>query len=117
MLADVLPKAIFDRVYTAANDPYFTPPDPGFLPTWNGRTGEHIKDIPLLRMYRVSRRRFRTLCSEGIEVEVSGRPCPFASLDQLILMLRSMARNSKTSVTTTTRTQSPQSSKTALPPP
>src|SRR5947208_2343057 len=85
MLADFLPKAIFDRVYTAANDPYFTPPDPGFLPTWNGRTGEHIKDIPLLRMYRVSRRRFRTLCSEGIEVEVSGRPCPFASLDQLIL--------------------------------
>lgn len=113
MLADVLPKALFDRVYTAANDPYFTPPDPGFLPTWNGRTGEHIKDIPLLRMYRVSRRRFRTLCSEGIEVEVSGRPCR----DQLILFLtlRSMARTSKTSVMTTTRTQSPQFSKTALP--
>ena len=76
MLADVLPKSLFDRVYTAANDPYFTPPDPGFLPTWNGRTGEHIKDIPLLRMYRVSRRRFRALCAEGIDVEVRSRPYP-----------------------------------------
>src|SRR5213078_3167991 len=76
MLADVLPKSLFDRVYTAANDPYFTPPDPGFLPTWNGRTGEHIKDIPLLRMYRVSRRRFRALCSEGIDVEVRSHPYP-----------------------------------------
>src|SRR5215472_15103929 len=74
MLANVLPKSLFDRVYTAANDPYFTPPDPGFLPTWNGRTGEHIKDIPLLRMYRVSRRRFRALCAEGIEVEVRSHP-------------------------------------------
>ena len=70
MLEDVLPKDLFDRVYTASVDPHYTPADPGLLPTSNGQTGELIKNIPLLRMYRVSRRRFRTLCSEGIDVQV-----------------------------------------------
>ncbi|KIW05397.1 hypothetical protein, variant [Verruconis gallopava] len=68
MLEDVLPKELFDTVSKAANDPYFTPPDPGVLPTWNGATGEHIKDVPLLRMYRVSRRRFRAHCAQGINI-------------------------------------------------
>lgn len=71
MLEDVLPQELYDTVYKAANDPYFTPPDPGVLPTWNGATGEHIKDVPLLRMYRVSRRRFRAHAAQGIEVNVS----------------------------------------------
>lgn len=73
MLKDVLPQTLFDRVYTAANDPYFSlnPPDPGVLPTWNGATGEHIKDIPLLRMIRCSRRKLRALCAENLEVKVS----------------------------------------------
>jgi hypothetical protein len=70
MLKDCLPPELFDRVYTAANDPNFEPPDPGILPTLNGRTGELLKNVPLLRMYRVSRRRFRSLCSEGIDVQV-----------------------------------------------
>ena len=70
MLKDCLPPELFDRVYTAAVDPHFEPPDPGHLPTWNGQTGELLKNIPLLRMYRVSRRRFRSLCAEGIDVQV-----------------------------------------------
>ena len=70
MLKDCLPPELFDRVYTAANDPNFEPPDPGNLPTWNGQTGELLKNVPLLHMYRVSRRRFRKLCSEGIDVQV-----------------------------------------------
>ncbi|KIX02974.1 uncharacterized protein Z518_06524 [Rhinocladiella mackenziei CBS 650.93] len=69
MLKDCLPPDLFDRFYTAANDPTFEPPDPGVLPTWNGQTGELLKNIPLLRMYRVSRRRCRNLCSEGIDVQ------------------------------------------------
>jgi hypothetical protein len=71
LLEQVLPQHLFDRVYTAANDPYFTPPDPGFLPTWNGATGEHLKDVPLLRMIRCSRRKLRALCAENIDVKVS----------------------------------------------
>lgn len=71
MLADCLPPHLFERIYTAAVDPNFDPPDPGILPTWNGQTGELLKNVPLLRMYRVSRRRFRALCAEGIDVQVT----------------------------------------------
>jgi hypothetical protein len=70
LLRHCLPEALFDRLQSAANDPYFTPPDPGHLPTLNGETGELLKNIPLLRMFRVSRRKFRGLCAEGISVEV-----------------------------------------------
>lgn len=70
LLRHCLPDSLFDRLKTAANDPSFVPPDPGVLPTWNGKTGELLKDVPLLRMYRVSRRKFRNLCAEGIPVEV-----------------------------------------------
>ncbi|KAF2401057.1 FAD/NAD(P)-binding domain-containing protein [Trichodelitschia bisporula] len=69
LLESVLPRPTWERVYTAANDPFFEPPDPGNLPTWNGATGELLKDIPLLRMRRVSRRKFRALCAEGIDVQ------------------------------------------------
>ncbi|KFY70810.1 hypothetical protein V498_10201, partial [Pseudogymnoascus sp. VKM F-4517 (FW-2822)] len=69
LLRQCLPEALFDRLQSAANDPYFTPPDPGVLPTLNGKTGELLKEIPLLRMFRVSRRKFRSLCAEGISVE------------------------------------------------
>lgn len=70
LLQKCLPEDLFDRLQSAANDPYFTPPDPGVLPTLNGKTGELLKDVPLLRMFRVSRRKFRALCAEGISVEV-----------------------------------------------
>ncbi|OBT63336.1 hypothetical protein VE03_07263 [Pseudogymnoascus sp. 23342-1-I1] len=70
LLRQCLPEALFDRLQSsAANDPYFTPPDPGVLPTLNGKTGELLKEVPLLRMIRVSRRKFRSLCAEGISVE------------------------------------------------
>lgn len=70
LLRHCLPESLFDRLQSAANDPYFTPPDPGVLPTWNGKTGELLKEVPLLRMFRVSRRKFRSLCAENIQVEV-----------------------------------------------
>ncbi|KIW62169.1 hypothetical protein PV04_10369 [Phialophora macrospora] len=69
MLKDCLPEDLFNRIHTAAVDPDFEPPDPGILPTYNGATGELLKNIPLLRMYRVSRRRFRAFCAQGIDVQ------------------------------------------------
>lgn len=41
-------------------DPYFEPPDSGVLPTLNGATGKLLENVPLPRMYRVLRRKFRT---------------------------------------------------------
>jgi len=60
----------FNKIYTAAVDPNYQPEDPGHMPTYNGATGEMFKKIPLLFMYRVSRRRFRTFCAEDIDVQV-----------------------------------------------
>ena len=74
LLKDCLTDEMFDRIHTAANDPYFEPPDPGILPTWNGKTGELTKNVPMLRMYRVSRRKLRTFCSEGIDTQVASPP-------------------------------------------
>ncbi|KAI9799606.1 MAG: hypothetical protein M1833_003921 [Piccolia ochrophora] len=69
LLRDCFSDEMFDRLPSAANDPYFKPPDPGILPAINGGTGEFMKNVPLLKMYRVSRRKFRSLCAEDITVE------------------------------------------------
>lgn len=55
---------------STANDPAFDPPDPSILPTYNGATGELLKNIELNRMIRVSRRRFRAFCAREIDVQV-----------------------------------------------
>lgn len=70
MLNDLLPADLLDRLQSATADPSYSPPDPDFIPTFNLGTGEHIKDLPLVKVYRVSRRKFRALCAEGIEVQV-----------------------------------------------
>ncbi|KAJ9603837.1 hypothetical protein H2200_011358 [Cladophialophora chaetospira] len=69
MLKDLLPGELFDRIHTAAVDPNFDPPDPSFVPAFNGATGELLKNIPLPRMYRMPRRGFRTFCAQGINVQ------------------------------------------------
>jgi 2-polyprenyl-6-methoxyphenol hydroxylase-like FAD-dependent oxidoreductase len=69
MLADIFTEEKYARVQEAACDPYFPPPDPGYLPTLNGKTGELLKNVPLLKMIRISRRRFRQFCAEGVNVQ------------------------------------------------
>lgn len=39
------------------------------MPVYNVETGEHLKDIPLIKMLRVSRQKFRALLAEGIDVQ------------------------------------------------
>ncbi|KAK5090649.1 hypothetical protein LTR05_000824 [Lithohypha guttulata] len=59
----------YNKLSTTAVDPNFEPPEPGKVPTFNGETGEWIIDIPLVRTYRVSRRKFRAFCAEDINVQ------------------------------------------------
>jgi 2-polyprenyl-6-methoxyphenol hydroxylase-like FAD-dependent oxidoreductase len=68
MLQDIFTSEKYSRIHTAAVDPYHEPMDPGHLPTFNGSTGELMKNVPLQRMYRISRRRFRAFCAEDIKV-------------------------------------------------
>lgn len=74
LLKYCLPEDRYRRIHTVAVDPYFEPPDPGIMPTRNAATGELLKDIPLLRMYRVSRRKMRALCAEDIDIQVEVPP-------------------------------------------
>jgi hypothetical protein len=70
LLRDLLPNDLHKRLPTASVDPFYEPQDPGILPTLNGATGELMKTVPLVKMYRMSRRKFRALCAEGIDVKV-----------------------------------------------
>ncbi|EME80694.1 uncharacterized protein MYCFIDRAFT_190048 [Pseudocercospora fijiensis CIRAD86] len=69
LIAECLPKEQFSRIHETAVDASYVPEDPGRFPTFHGKTGAHIKDIPLVYMYRVSRHKFRALCHEGIDVQ------------------------------------------------
>lgn len=69
MLEELFTEDKYRLIRTAAVDPNHEPEDPGRLPTLNGATGELMKVIPLLRMYRISRRRFRKFCAEDINVQ------------------------------------------------
>ncbi|KAK7512472.1 monooxygenase [Phyllosticta citriasiana] len=69
LLRDCLPDELLDRVRSTTVDPSYDPPETLLLPTFNGKTGEHMKDLPLPLLYRVVRRKFRSLCAEGIDVE------------------------------------------------
>jgi 2-polyprenyl-6-methoxyphenol hydroxylase-like FAD-dependent oxidoreductase len=69
MLADIFTEEMYNNMQEAACDPYFPPPDPGHLPTFNGKTGELIKNVPLVKMIRISRRRFRQYCAKDIAIQ------------------------------------------------
>jgi hypothetical protein len=112
LLRYCLPDSLFDHLQSAANDPSFAPPDPGVLPTWNGKTGELLKEVALLRMCRVSRRKFRNLCAEGISVEVRNvshrRSVPKQCSEAYVTpMPHSTARSLKTSYMTMIESVSP----------
>ncbi|KAK7534208.1 monooxygenase [Phyllosticta citribraziliensis] len=69
LLQDCLSDELLARVRSTTVDPFYDPPETLLLPTFNGKTGEHMKDITLPLLYRVTRRGFRSLCAEGIEVK------------------------------------------------
>lgn len=69
LLQQILPEDLFIRLQTTSVDPHYVFPDDGnVMPVYNVETGELVKSIPLVKMLRVSRRKFRALCAEGIDV-------------------------------------------------
>ena len=70
MLPDLLPDEIMAGLKAACCDPYFDPPNNGcYMPVYNGETGEHIKDVPLVKYLRVSRSKMRKLLTSGLNVQ------------------------------------------------
>ncbi|KAH8812571.1 hypothetical protein F5884DRAFT_785833 [Xylogone sp. PMI_703] len=72
LLADLLPTALLDRVRQAQVDPSYDPaqhPSGYVVPFYNAKTGKHIVDIPMKDAVRVSRKKMRALCAEGIDIQ------------------------------------------------
>ena len=70
LLENLLPADLAARLKEAQNDPFMVHPDKDTLPIYNGQTGEIMKALPVPRTIRVSRRKMRAFCSQGIEVQV-----------------------------------------------
>jgi 2-polyprenyl-6-methoxyphenol hydroxylase-like FAD-dependent oxidoreductase len=70
MLEALLPSDLFSRLSEAQVDPFFdSSKAKGYtVPFYNGKTGEHIVEIPMTNSVRVSRRKMRALCSEGVDI-------------------------------------------------
>ncbi|KAI5364607.1 Putative FAD-binding domain, FAD/NAD(P)-binding domain superfamily [Septoria linicola] len=70
LLQQILPEDLFKRLQTTSVDPHYVfPHDGNVMPVYNVETGELVKSMPLVKMLRVSRRKFRALCAEGIDVK------------------------------------------------
>jgi hypothetical protein len=72
LLKELLPNEILDKIRYAQVDPAYDTFNPkGYVvPFYNGKTGAHIVDIPMVNAIRVSRRKMRALCAEGIDIQV-----------------------------------------------
>jgi len=71
LLSECLPTHLMSRVKSATVDPFYDQPEDDRMPVLNGESGEVMKFLLLAKMHRVSREKFRALCSEGVTVEVS----------------------------------------------
>lgn len=69
-LETLLPANLWARLKEAFNDPYFEEQQTTFT-MYNGRDGGVLKELPIPRTVRVSRRKFRAFLTEGIDVKVS----------------------------------------------
>lgn len=72
LLKELLPEHLLGKIGDAQVDPTYDTSNPkGYaVPFYNGKTGDHIVDIPMVNAIRVSRRKMRALCSEGINIQV-----------------------------------------------
>ena len=74
LLEKILSGAVYDNVQKVTVDPNFDPPDSLVIPTFNVETGELLKDLPLGKVYRVSRRKFRAWLAEDVDIQVNASP-------------------------------------------
>jgi hypothetical protein len=83
MLDGLLPSDLLARLSEAQVDPSFdsTKAEGYTVPFYNGKTGEHIVEIPMKNSVRVSRRKMRALCSEGIDIKVGEKLVGIKYLD------------------------------------
>jgi hypothetical protein len=70
MLEKLLPPELVRTMNEAQNDPSWVPPETDVMRIYNGLDGSIMKEMPIPRTVRVSRRKMRAHCSRGIDVKV-----------------------------------------------
>jgi hypothetical protein len=72
LLEKLLPEDLWARLREPMVDPSYDSDASGgyVVPFYNGATGDHIKDMPMANAIRVSRRKMRAFCAQGIDVQV-----------------------------------------------
>jgi hypothetical protein len=68
-LEALLPPNLVSRLKEAQSDPFLDPPEQDVMKIYNGLDGSVMKALPIPRTIRVSRRKMRALCSQGIDVK------------------------------------------------
>jgi hypothetical protein len=80
LLEHILPSDLHARLFEVQTDPSMDMSGKGdgkvegggyTVPFYDGNTGALLKEMPMKNSIRVSRRKMRALCAEGIEIEVS----------------------------------------------
>jgi hypothetical protein len=69
-LEALLPSELNEKFKDAQADPFWDPPEQDFFNLYSGLDGTLLKALPIPRTVRVSRRKMRAFCSQGIDVQV-----------------------------------------------
>lgn len=69
-LESLLPEDLVSRLPEAQNDPFISTPDQDTMRIWGGddKKAVLLKEIPIPRTIRYSRRKLRSLCAEGLDI-------------------------------------------------
>jgi hypothetical protein len=68
LLKELLPQDLYARLKEAYCDKDFEYDPEDFVPLYNGQSGETVQKVYSKDMIRISRRRMRKLCSEGLDI-------------------------------------------------
>jgi hypothetical protein len=75
LLETLLPDDLLARLNEAQNDPSLEVVPHDEIPIINGLTGNVMKALPIPRNIRVSRRKMRAFCTQGLDVQVGRVSC------------------------------------------
>jgi hypothetical protein len=68
LVQKLLPSDLYSRMPEATADPFHNGDPNEAIPIFNSATGDLLKSIPVSGIKRVTRRKMRALCSQGIDV-------------------------------------------------
>ena len=84
LLEQILPAHLWEELREAQTDPHWEAPEADVVPIYNGLTGDLLKNIPIPKTIRYSRRKMRANLTKGVTVKVTSKPVATATLPTLM---------------------------------